>query len=79
MCMHTKDTLDLEGVVKTKAHMSTRELDGLQAAVDQRRVDVTQTVVAERRAYSGGLLQREHHRNPKTGNVGPGIGTSDSG
>ena len=45
---------------------------GLQAAIDERRADVTQTVVAERRAYGGGLLQREHHRNPKTGHVEPG-------
>ena len=72
MCMHINDTPDLEGVVKAISHMSTRELDGLQAAIDERRADVTQTVVAERRAYGGGLLQREHHRNPKTGHVGPG-------
>lgn len=72
MCMHTNETPDLEGVVKAISHMSTRELDGLQAAIDQRRADVKQTVVAERRAYGGGLLQREHHRNPKTGHVGPG-------
>jgi hypothetical protein len=70
--MHTNDTLDLEGVVKAISHMRTRQLDGLQAAIDQRRADVKQTVVAERRAYGGGLLQREHHRNPKTGHVGPG-------
>jgi integrase len=63
MCMHINDTLDLEGVVKAISHMSTRELDGLQAAIDQRRADEKQTVVAERRAYGGGLLQREHHRN----------------
>ena len=72
MCMHINNTLDLEGVVKAISHMSTRELDGLQAAIDQRRAEVKQTVVAERRAYGGGLLQREHHRNPKTGHVGPG-------
>jgi hypothetical protein len=70
--MHINDTPDLECVVKAISHMSTRELDGLQAAIDQRRAEVMQTVVAERRAYGGGLLQREHHRNPKTGHVGPG-------
>jgi hypothetical protein len=58
--------------VKSISHMSRAELDRLQAAIDVRRADVTQTVVAERRAYRGGLLQREHHRNPKTGHVGPG-------
>jgi hypothetical protein len=72
MCMHINNTPDLEGVVKAMSYMSTRELDGLQAAIDQRRADVAQTVVAERRAYRGGLLQREHHRNPKTGHIGPG-------
>ena len=29
-------------------------------------------MVADRRAYGSGLRQREHHRNPKTGHVGPG-------
>jgi hypothetical protein len=70
--MHTIDTPDLKGVVKAISHMSTRELDELQAAIDQRRADVRQTAGAERRAYGGGLLQREHHRNPKTGHVEPG-------
>jgi hypothetical protein len=50
--------------------MNRAELDALQDAIDRRRKDVTQIVVAERRAYSGGLLHREHHRNPKTGHVG---------
>jgi hypothetical protein len=72
MCVHTNEILDLEDVVKAISQMSARELDGLQAAIDQRRADVKQTVVAERRTYGGGLLQREHHRNPKTGHVGPG-------
>ena len=45
--------------MKAISHMSTRELDGLQAAIDQRRAGVKQTVLAERRAYGGGLLQRE--------------------
>src|SRR5688500_14598240 len=72
MCLHTKDSPGLDGVVNARSLMSTRELDWLQAAMDQRRADVKQTVVAERRAYGGGLLQREHHRNPETGYVGPG-------
>jgi hypothetical protein len=72
MRRHTNNIPYLEGVAKAIFHINTRELDELQAAIDQRREDVKQTVVAERRAFGGGLLQREHHRNPKTGHVGPG-------
>lgn len=44
MCMHINDTPDLEDVVKAISHMSTRKLDELQAAIDQRRADVTQVL-----------------------------------
>ena len=52
--------------------MNRAELDLLQQAIDERRSEVTQTVLAQRRSYRDGILQLEHHRNPKTGHVGPG-------
>jgi hypothetical protein len=61
MCMHNKTEYSTDSIVAAIAQMDQRELDLLQAALDQRRGELTnkQSPVLERREYRNGLLQLE--------------------
>jgi hypothetical protein len=67
--MHMDATPDLESILKAISKMSRAELVALQAAIDQRRGDVQQSTVAERRSYRDGVLQAEYRRNPASGTM----------
>jgi hypothetical protein len=67
--MHMDATPDLKSIVKAISKMSRAELDVLQTAIDQRRGDVQQSTVAERRSYRDGVLQAEYRRNPASGTM----------
>jgi hypothetical protein len=69
--MHNRYTID--ALVDSIAEMDNRELDRLQAALDQRRGELKnkQSPILERREYRNGLLQLEGraYRRKKDGKL----------
>jgi hypothetical protein len=73
MCMHNSIEYSTDSIVAAIAQMDQRELDRLQAALDQRRGELKnkQSPVLERREYRNGLLQLEGrtYRRKKDGQL----------
>jgi hypothetical protein len=73
MCMHNNTEYSVDSIVAAIAQMDQQGLDRLQAALDQRRGELTnkQSPVLERREYRNGLLQLEGrtYRRKKDGQL----------
>lgn len=68
--MHTHNcnkTPELDALINLIPTLEGAELGRVREAVEQRRKDLAQSTVVERRSYGAGILQLEYRANPKTG------------
>jgi hypothetical protein len=59
--------LNPEEIVQAISNLSGPELDRVRKALEQRREQLKQSTVAQRRNHGRGILQLEYRSNPKTG------------
>src|SRR4051794_15073893 len=70
VCIHIKERrclLNPDEIIEAISNLSGPGLDRVRKALEQRREQLKQSMVAERRNYSRGILQLEYRSNPKTG------------
>jgi hypothetical protein len=59
--------LNPDEIVEAISNLSGPELDRVRKALEQRREQLKQSTVAQRRNHGRGILQLEYRSNPKTG------------
>jgi hypothetical protein len=60
-------SLNVDEIIDAISTLSGPGLDRVRKAVEQRREQLKQSIVAERRNHGSGILQLEYRANPKTG------------
>jgi hypothetical protein len=59
--------LNVDEIIEAISNLSGPGLDRVRKAVEHRREQLLQSMVAERRNHGTGILQLEYRANPKTG------------